>query len=399
MKKIKNQKFEEFRKLLIKNLPNHNLELSSIDIYLDRDGGVYNKGKLSLVKDDDLTCPIFSVAPSNQLNETDIDSYAQELAKHAFLYLAATSLTHSAVAAHFISVIKLAHNDIRVEDLPDRIEITYTSIYLMPKSSMFTISPDARKLVVIKDHILYEDIQKPWYENDTTYYSKYSEDNVISFASIIGMLSFDPPFSHSTKLYTTAFNTPMNAIIEIISALNPKEKSTSFQLKKKLVSLPTSLGKEYETVIQELIYYIFSNCYEEIEMFVQRANESRLRIRDIIIDNLTPKNNFLTHLNTCGVHYLLMDAKNYKNPLKPNEIDTFVNYIRESKRFGNFGIILSRKGASKSLKAQQIKMMREGIEIIILDDDDILNMVDLRAMNLDPISILKEKTRDLRLLA
>lgn len=89
--------------------------------------------------------------------------------------------------------------------------------------------------------------------------------------------------------------------------------------------------------------------------------------------------------------------RNYKKPLKTSDIDTFINYISENKRFGGFGIILSRNGASKNLMKQQIKMLRDSVEVVVLDESDMLEMIDLRALDRDPMSVIKNKLKRLQL--
>lgn len=398
MRKIESKKFEEYRQVIIKNLPNHNGEFCDVEMYYDPEGGEYKKGELLLIDEAEPSVRIYTTSSSHPITEDSIEKhYAQEFAKMMFLNLVAKKLTHDDIAGYFLNIIRLAHNDVCVRNLPDRIEISYHSIQLMPKALMFTVVPDKINFVVLKDNVPYESINFSWLENKKTYYSKYSEGNVVNYKSMIGYLSCEPAFSHSTKLYMAAFGGAIKSVTAIVGALTSEEKTIAFGLKSRLVNIPYSRGKAYEDLLNEIVHFIFSNCYDDIKMHVQVPNEGRLRIRDIIIDNREPQNSFLSYLRSNGVHYILMDAKNYKKPLKSNEVDTFIGYIGENKRFGGFGVILSRKGASKNLVKQQIKKLNESVELIILEESEIMDMIDLRALDRDPMSILKEKLMRLHL--
>ncbi|MFI3048495.1 hypothetical protein [Pseudomonas coronafaciens] len=398
MEKIVSQKFEECREVIKKNLPDRGGDFDGVDLYFDPDGGDYKNGLLLLIDNTDPDNPIHGASSGHSIRLSDIDAYyAQAFARVMFLDRVSKALTHDAIAGYFAKIIRLVHNDVRVHHLSDRIEVVYHSLQLMPRASILTVVPDVIKFVVLKDHVPFETIKVSWLERNTTYYSKYSEAHVVNRASIIGALSYEPAFSHSTKLYVTAFGASIKSIVSIVDFLGDEEKTIAFRLSRRLLDLPMSKGKLYENLLNDLLCYIFSNCYEQIEMHVQVPNEGRIRIRDIVIDNREPQNGFLSFLKDNGVHYLLMDAKNYKGALSASDIDTFINYIRENKRFGGFGVILSRRGASKNLMKQQVKKLSESVEVIVLDESDILEMIDLRALDRDPMSVIKYKLKQLQL--
>ncbi|VEC01525.1 Uncharacterised protein [Cedecea lapagei] len=398
MEKIVSKKFEECRKVIKDNLLGCGVDFDGVDLYFEPDGGEYGNGKLLLIDRADLDNPIYDICSGRGINISSVDAfYAKDFARVMFLDRVSRALTHDAIVDYFVRIIRLFHSDVRIHHLVDRTEVVYNSLRLMPRASVLTVLPDEIKFVVLKDHIPFESIKVSWLESNATYYSKNSDANVLNRGSIIGTLSYEPAFSHSTKLYLAAFGVSIKSIVSIVDFLGEEDKSISFRLSRRLLDIPVSKGKPYEDLLNELLYYIFSNCYEQVEMHVQVPNEDRIRIRDIVIDNRDPKNNFLGFLRSEGVHYLLMDAKNYKKPLKTSDIDTFINYISENKRFGGFGIILSRNGASKNLMKQQIKMLRDSVEVVVLDESDMLEMIDLRALDRDPMSVIKNKLKRLQL--
>lgn len=397
MKKIESQKFEECRKVIKDNLSGCGEDFDSVDLYFDPDGGEYGNGELLLIDKADLDKPIYGASSGHGIKLSDVDAYyAKDFARNMFLDRVSKALTHDAIASHFARIIRLAHSDVRVHNLVDRIEVVYHSLQLMARASVFTVFPDLIKFVVLKDHIPFESIRVSPFERNVTYYSKDSDGHVVNRAGIVGALNYEPAFSHSTKLYVSAFGVSINSIVSIVDFLGDEEKSIAFRLSRSLLDIPLSEGRPYESALKDLLSYIFSNCYEQVEMHVQVANKGRIRIRDIVIDNRDPQNSFLSLLKDNGVHYLLMDAKNYKDPLAPNDIDTFINYIKENKRFGGFGVILSRKGASENLMEQQVRKLSENVEVIVLDESDVLEMIDLRALDRDPMSVIKNRLRQLQ---
>lgn len=396
MEKIISKEFERYRGAIKANLPNHFTEFDCVDLYFDPSGGEFGNGDLRLVDSGKLDEPIHSAASAHGINRSDIDEhYAKTFARFMFLDRVSQALNHDDIMNYFSRIIRLAHNDVRIHQMADRIEIVYHSLRLMAKASIFTVSQDLIKFVVLKDHVCFESIKVSNFERNVTYYSKNSNSNVVSRKDVVGALFYEPAFSHSTKLYLAAFDVSIHSIVAIVDLLGDEDKSIAFRFSRRLLDIPLSKGKPYETVLHDLLNFIFSNCYKEVEMHVQVANEGGLRIRDIIIDNRNPQNSFLNLLKDNGAHYLLMDAKNYKGPLSVRDIDTFIGYIGENKKFGDFGVILSRKGASKNLKKQLVKKLSQGVEIVVLDEADVLDMIDLRVLDRDPMSVIKDKLKQL----
>lgn len=396
MKKIISEEFERYREAIKANLPNHSRDFDRVDLYFDPSGGEYGNGDLRLVDSGNLDEPIYSTASGHGIKRSDIDKYyARTFARFMFLDRVTKALTHDDVATYFSRIIRLVHNDVRIHQMDDRIEIVYHSLQLMARASIFTVSPDLIKFVVLKDHVCFENIKVSYFERNVTYYSKNSNSHVVNRTGVVGALCYEPAFSHSTKLYLAAFDVSIHSIVSIVDLLGDEEKSIAFRFSRRLLDIPLSKGKPYENVLYDILSFVFSNCYEKVEMHVQVANEGGLRVRDIIIDNRAPQNSFLNLLKDNSTHYLLMDAKNYKGLLNVRDIDTFIGYIGENKKFGNFGVILSRRGASKNLKKQLVKKLSQGVEIVVLDESDVLDMIDLRALDRDPMSVIKDKLKQL----
>jgi len=98
-----------------------------------------------------------------------------------------------------------------------------------------------------------------------------------------------------------------------------------------------------------------------------------------------------------NVDFLLFDAKNYSKELTSRDLDTFREYIRKSPFFGNFGIILSRHGASSTCHESIYESLRDGLKIVVLDQDDLLLMLDYLENGKIPLDVIENKYNELLL--
>ena len=94
--------------------------------------------------------------------------------------------------------------------------------------------------------------------------------------------------------------------------------------------------------------------------------------------------------------------RTYRETLKTHHLDTFRNYLIENPNFGNFGIILSRQGASRPCQrhiAEAIHSthIRPPLTIIVLNEEDLLTMLDLAVVNASPLDVIEAKHKELLL--
>lgn len=93
---------------------------------------------------------------------------------------------------------------------------------------------------------------------------------------------------------------------------------------------------------------------------------------------------------------MLFDAKNYAEELTPRDIDTFRMYLAENPVFGNFGIILSRKGASENCRESIFRSLTSNqVKIVVLDQDDLLSMLNEATLSSPSLYTLETKYNDL----
>ncbi len=128
----------------------------------------------------------------------------------------------------------------------------------------------------------------------------------------------------------------------------------------------------------------------------QVPNRGRIRIRDFVIVNGKGTSHFLQDLKKKKVDFLLFDAKNYAEELTPRDIDTFRMYLAENPVFGNFGIILSRKGASENCRESIFRSLTSNqVKIVVLDQDDLLSMLNEATLSSPSLYTLETKYNDL----
>ncbi len=114
------------------------------------------------------------------------------------------------------------------------------------------------------------------------------------------------------------------------------------------------------------------------------------RIRDFVIDNRDSKVVFWRDLKTVrGVEKVLFDVKNYGNEVSYTEITSTLRYLK-NKAFGNFMIIVSRRGI-KDWEEVIEDYGGEGKVILFLDDNDLVAMIDKKKKGERASSIIEEK--------
>lgn len=165
-----------------------------------------------------------------------------------------------------------------------------------------------------------------------------------------------------------------------------------------LMALPLSDGPALEKFVETFLTACFSEAYEDgVTIHSQKRNSSGSDRRDFQITNSTDcKNAFLNHLRSRDhVDILLFDAKNYKAELTQDRMSRFRTYLDGNPYFGDFGVIISRKGVTKEAKQWLEKSWNnKEFKIIVLYDDDLIKMLTLYGNDKDPIAVIEKKYYD-----
>jgi hypothetical protein len=119
--------------------------------------------------------------------------------------------------------------------------------------------------------------------------------------------------------------------------------------------------------------------------------------RDLIMENGAP-DGFWSRIRTIyDAHYVVVDAKNYRAPLKKHPILDIAHYLKPH-GCGMFGIIFSRAGAGDAAAHAVREQWIAGRKmIIVLSDDDAKEMLSLKAEADDPEELLRRRIAEFRM--
>lgn len=169
-------------------------------------------------------------------------------------------------------------------------------------------------------------------------------------------------------------NIYLNLLIGSISQkkYNVKIQNLSDRLKK------CSPGKKEWSIYQKLIGEILAEVFCPPLQSPMPENSDYLKTnrRDFILSNYA-KDGFWEFLRSnYKADYIVVDAKNYSNKIKKDEVLQIANYLKPHGA-GMFGMIFTRKGGDcrgceATLREQWIL---HGKLILVLDDEDVENML------------------------
>lgn len=133
-------------------------------------------------------------------------------------------------------------------------------------------------------------------------------------------------------------------------------------------------GKEewsiYQRLVGEILDVYFSPPLNK--PIAEHSDFSKSNRRDFILANYANDGFWKYIRNTYSADYIVVDAKNYANKIKKNEVLQIANYLKKHGA-GMFAIIFSRKGGDQSgcLHTLREQWVLHGKMIIILDDYDV----------------------------
>jgi hypothetical protein len=401
MEKINSKKFSQTLEKLKKLFPKAKKIFGSATILYDCEGGKDKNGSLELhALINGVSARLTSVSSSTPIKADHYDHYALGFAQSLFLLAVTEKASVQLISEMFHREISNAFRDCDIEHFKKYHVVSFYDLSIEPNNSIFSFIGEINYIVFLENNSTKNSVDYEFkHAGYIQYFEKYSKDpNIHSIASIIGMFEVNPNFYNGLEFYSKSLVADYESVLQALDLLSQGEGSYSFQLKKKIINTDISNGAKFESVMEEFLSYVFQDYFDEFEIKTQVPNKGRLRIRDFIIVNTSPNLKFLEHLRESGTNHLLFDAKNYQNELKTPDLDTFFNYISENDHFGKIGFILSRKGISNNLHELIIrKMMRREAEVIVLDQDDIIEMINIKASARNPVRYLEEKLSALRM--
>lgn len=146
---------------------------------------------------------------------------------------------------------------------------------------------------------------------------------------------------------------------------------------------------EYENIGTDIFKYLFSDDFRHFKYDVQSYTSNKILRRDLIVYN-TYKTvpSFWEHLhNECKSKVVIVDFKNFKEPLDTDEFHKVSKYFTSST--GKFAILFSREGLDENAKTFQLTKLHENEIILCLSDKDIKQMIEQKARNQNPTEMLE----------
>ncbi|GEM_PF-2151964 len=153
---------------------------------------------------------------------------------------------------------------------------------------------------------------------------------------------------------------------------------------------------KFQRLSADILEYLFCPPLEPPKYEYEDA-ERRNR-RDMIFDNSASEGFWKSLKEVYHAHYIVVDAKNYAEPLSKRPIIDIAHYLKHY-GCGLFGMLISRSGVEKAgehaIKEQWIGNNKM---IVVMSDDDIKEMLEIKKNDGRPEEIIRKKIAEFRML-
>lgn len=189
-----------------------------------------------------------------------------------------------------------------------------------------------------------------------------------------------------------------------MSAAEFSEPSESAELSGKVEAFKKALagidaGEEnwskYQSLIADILEFLLCPPLEAPK--VELADSDRRNRRDIIFENASNDGFWLRVRDIYQGHYIVVDAKNYSQPLSKRPVLDISHYLKPY-GCGMFAIIISRQGYGTAGKHAAKEQWIGGKKLIVpLSDATLLKMLDLKKEGAPPEDVIKDHISDFRM--
>lgn len=146
-------------------------------------------------------------------------------------------------------------------------------------------------------------------------------------------------------------------------------------------------SSQYENIGTEILEYIFSSELERVK--VQATTKDGTQRRDVIFKNKETSLFWQRIARKYGADFITVDFKNYQEPITSEVVESVTKYANNM--VGNFITIVSRKGISESAIKTQLRILRDrNIAVIVMSDENLIQMMELKESNKQPEKILED---------
>lgn len=175
------------------------------------------------------------------------------------------------------------------------------------------------------------------------------------------------------------------------------QRTIEDQLAEELQAIPRGRGhwSVYQKKLAIIVEHLF--CPALGKPIYELFDEPKVNRRDIIMPNHCSDGYWFYVRSKYMADYIVIDAKNFTDKIKKEEILQMANYLKEY-GCGLFGIICARGEVDRDAfitRTEQWMVHRK--LIVFLSDDDVLQMLSLRRDGLQPEEVIRQKIDDFRL--
>ncbi|MEV8045726.1 hypothetical protein AB0P02_18060 [Streptomyces griseoluteus] len=152
---------------------------------------------------------------------------------------------------------------------------------------------------------------------------------------------------------------------------------------------------EYQKLCREIAEFLF--CPPLSPPLWERPNFSSVNRRDLILPNYALDGLWAYLRTRYQADHVVIDAKNYAESIKKNEILQIANYLQRH-GVGLFALIFSRtEPDSRLLYTLREQWVLHDKMIVVLSDADVSQMLSDKRTGGDPAELLRQKIEDFRL--
>lgn len=262
---------------------------------------------------------------------------------------------------------------------------------------------EVKAITTFAEHRLLEVIEQ------LKFYKKHAKNHKIAFAfpGILaeknntllreeGIEIWD--IEHISKSFSKEIEVYQHPLFDHLFTVN-KNISKHKQLITDLISINAGKNNKdwskYQKHIEKILDYLFGSVLSS--PITERSDHFKINRPDFILRNYAEYGFWAQLRDRYFADYIVLDAKNYSKKVTKKEILQVSNYLKMHGT-GLFGIIVSRNGGDTGcyLTCREIWAMNKKL-VIVLTDDDIINMLEAKALTDSPEEIIRQKIENFRL--
>ena len=152
---------------------------------------------------------------------------------------------------------------------------------------------------------------------------------------------------------------------------------------------------KYQKLVSDILEHLFCPILESPRF--EHSDLDNKNRRDIIFEN-SAEEGLWKHIRSKYIgDYIVVDAKNYKEPIKKRSIIELAHYLKPY-GCGLFGIVISRKEESETaFHARKEQWIGNKKMIISLQDEDLIEMLKIKKKGGKPEELIRMKIADFRM--